>query len=1375
MPTRFHLFHTSRRSRADKQSLGDSPRDTVFQTYFPCNDSISSSSSNNSDTSVSTSDSSKGDDLSSSERTKMNKVLGEGPPASVTHSRAKSVTEDKGKGFFRSRTFPKENPSNMNQPAHETGSGVRVLSPELTHRLMHNTELRRSGARLAQKDIWVTSLTDDESFFHTLLKLPTEDKCLSPTLLKYFFMAHTFIIDSHALLAFLFNNYFDEKSTQQSRDRILVLLELWIQVSREDFKRIEVSFLFCNWHSLLFNSTVDGDKPKADRLKSVWERQELETYEPDLVRELSDREYDRKFSPKTIWDKLSEAHIACQMTLLDAQYFKKVRIYDLLQTDYSKHPDSTLVPLKNHFVKMSLWIASELISRPKKKKELLAKVLRVAELFLRMKNLNGVAYIVHALMLPVVARQQKMWKRLIDMPEEKIWTEISLLMERDSDGSYYWLNRKLRKTDGYFIPPFHVIMTELEEQADLNESIGLQNLPQVWRVGAILDYFQRNQSTSLSIRRDDKLQNFLHEMTVSNNIGKLWDVSKEVDPTPGFTPSADVENKLWYYSQLSPDEAEEILRSARPKSFIVWADLNSYCLSYTNRTLMVKHAHIDHKMAQAGTLRARQSSFSLMDVEHHNVTALVSRLPFLYDLRPILASNCAKNKGKMLANAPQMEHEFWNRCKHYGRADVFFSINAKLDKSDLEMLESQAAFSIASGDFETLGNLIGAGLPTTTKFEGNQTLLHIAAEKNLPRLIEYPFYKHHLQVIKSLLTHGARVSCLNNSGASPLHYVVRKKPETTEKKEGLSQLRKAPVSEAEEQFTAILNMLIERGAALNSQDFNGNTPLHSAINNSNEVAAKILLNRGALNQKNKRGDSSRTLAQARQVTGTGSWNSADPTMTDILLITEGSKMEKISDFKKVNSREVEQYLKQDLKRGVMPFDHHFSGIDYTALVGMDHETGVVLVFVAKEIPGQSTKVLLRHKKVSPHTLPFKLTLQGEELFLLERISPVSALRISLNMFLQGLDFKMTPGESLTRSILLSEKELHANATSVSILLVSEAAYNLRLVLADESKPSDAYTEFVRFMAGTRTRALSFGSLGADSSTREEKGMSAHAMVAYHPKHPSTSVVFYNIPTLPPEERKVQIQETPVIIVYLEASNIDTSMLLNHHAQTMIVVQPAKTSGEYRLAVVSRSSFGVYEPALPFPPIFSLDQDFKNYLFDKLINACVLASSAGFSFISEEFRDRALFEVYSASKNATTTATDFSNVPKHKMYKVYPSKIVGSGATSMVFQALNRQTKKEYCAKIVDKSLISTDEARAADKEVQILAEMSHQNVIKLIDSYTVDNSLYLVLELCRGGSIWEDVEQNGLFSEKQAANVMFQVMDALQYIHSRHISHRDLK
>eukprot|EP01117_Protostelium_nocturnum_P009338 TRINITY_DN333_c0_g1_i9.p1 TRINITY_DN333_c0_g1~~TRINITY_DN333_c0_g1_i9.p1 ORF type:complete len:456 (-),score=151.34 TRINITY_DN333_c0_g1_i9:244-1611(-) len=324
------------------------------------------------------------------------------------------------------------------------------------------------------------------------------------------------------------------------------------------------------------------------------------------------------------------------------------------------------------------------------------------------------------------------------------------------------------------------------------------------------------------------------------------------------------------------------------------------------------------------------------------------------------------------------------------------------------------------------------------------------------------------------------------------------------------------------------------------------------------------------------------------------------------------------------------------------------------------------------------------------------------------------------------------------------------------------------------------------MAGTRTRAQSFGpGIIMSGNAREEKGMSQYAMVSTHPHLTALNVVFYNLNSIPPEERLSQLKETPVMIVYLEANNIDTSMLLNQFAQTVIVVKPSRTKNEdgeeeveYRLGVVSRSSFGSYEPALRFPPIFSLNNEFKCYLFDKLINACVLSSSVGYSYSSEEFRDRVLFDVYSFLKNKqqeNEVAQAFVNVPKHKLYKVYPSKIVGSGATSMVYAALNRQTKKEFCAKIVDKTAISTEEANAADKEVSILTEMCHPNVIKLIDSYTVDRCLYLVLELCRGGSLSEDVEQNGVFTEKQASSVMEQTFEALAYIHSRKISHRDLK
>lgn len=68
----------------------------------------------------------------------------------------------------------------------------KILSPELAHRLMQS-ELRRSGARLNTKDAWVASLAN-EKFFQTLLKLSTEEQCLSesptyrpsmPDVLKY--------------------------------------------------------------------------------------------------------------------------------------------------------------------------------------------------------------------------------------------------------------------------------------------------------------------------------------------------------------------------------------------------------------------------------------------------------------------------------------------------------------------------------------------------------------------------------------------------------------------------------------------------------------------------------------------------------------------------------------------------------------------------------------------------------------------------------------------------------------------------------------------------------------------------------------------------------------------------------------------------------------------------------------------------------------------------------------------------------------------------------------------------------------------------------------------------------------------------------------
>ncbi len=44
-----------------------------------------------------------------------------------------------------------------------------------------------------------------------------------------------------------------------------------------------------------------------------------------------------------------------------------------------------------------------------------------------------------------------------------------------------------------------------------------------------------------------------------------------------------------------------------------------------------------------------------------------------------------------------------------------------------------------------------------------------------------------------------------------------------------------------------------------------------------------------------------------------------------------------------------------------------------------------------------------------------------------------------------------------------------------------------------------------------------------------------------------------------------------------------------------------------------------------------------------------------------------------------------------------------------------------------------------------------------------------------GGSLYDDVTKNGVYSEPQAARVMFQLLDGIAYMHRKHVSHRDIK
>ena len=71
--------------------------------------------------------------------------------------------------------------------------------------------------------------------------------------------------------------------------------------------------------------------------------------------------------------------------------------------------------------------------------------------------------------------------------------------------------------------------------------------------------------------------------------------------------------------------------------------------------------------------------------------------------------------------------------------------------------------------------------------------------------------------------------------------------------------------------------------------------------------------------------------------------------------------------------------------------------------------------------------------------------------------------------------------------------------------------------------------------------------------------------------------------------------------------------------------------------------------------------------------------------------------------------------------------------------------------------------------------MDHPNVVKLYEIYEDEDNIYLVMELMTGGELFDRVVDKEHYSEKEAADTIRPIVDAIKYCHSLGIVHRDLK
>lgn len=122
----------------------------------------------------------------------------------------------------------------------------------------------------------------------------------------------------------------------------------------------------------------------------------------------------------------------------------------------------------------------------------------------------------------------------------------------------------------------------------------------------------------------------------------------------------------------------------------------------------------------------------------------------------------------------------------------------------------------------------------------------------------------------------------------------------------------------------------------------------------------------------------------------------------------------------------------------------------------------------------------------------------------------------------------------------------------------------------------------------------------------------------------------------------------------------------------------------------------------------------------------------------------------------------------------------SGQFGYAVLATNKKTGENRAVKVISKSRFS----RSADRsyhfqqlraEIEVMKKMEHPNLIRMYEVFESETTLFIVMELCTGGELFDRIKARGSYSEKDAALVLRQMFSGIQYMHSKGIAHCDLK
>lgn len=126
-------------------------------------------------------------------------------------------------------------------------------------------------------------------------------------------------------------------------------------------------------------------------------------------------------------------------------------------------------------------------------------------------------------------------------------------------------------------------------------------------------------------------------------------------------------------------------------------------------------------------------------------------------------------------------------------------------------------------------------------------------------------------------------------------------------------------------------------------------------------------------------------------------------------------------------------------------------------------------------------------------------------------------------------------------------------------------------------------------------------------------------------------------------------------------------------------------------------------------------------------------------------------------------------------------LLNSGSFSVVAKVEDISTHLQFAAKFISKSDIATmGKAEVIFNEIHILRTIKHPNIIKMYDVLDIKNDydeeyFVIIMEYCSKGDLFDYVTQIGFKNEMEKKKIFYNFLKAIEYLHSKGISHGDIK